>query len=114
MTAAERKKPSPIIEATTLQEGLYKLGSMATTARNLQIAASPELALMLKLAHRAHPNLQAILVDLSCYKAKIVATEELAPQGIAWGEKPDWEERAMQLEVEEEEIAALAPSMETE
>ncbi len=58
---------------------------MATTARHLQIGASPELALMLKLAHRAHPNLQAILVDLSCYKAKIVATEELAPQGIAWG-----------------------------
>ena len=69
---------------------------------------------MLKLAHRAHPHLQAILIDISCYKAQVVAKEDFAPQGIAWGPELDWEERATQLELEEEEIAALAPSLETE
>ena len=55
------------------------MGSMATTARQLTLSVSPELGSMLKLAHRAHPKLQAILVDLSCYQAKVVAGEDLAP-----------------------------------
>ena len=57
ITGAERKKPTPILEAITLQEGLHKLGTLATTAKHLQITASPELVTMLKLAHRAHPHL---------------------------------------------------------
>ena len=78
------------------------MGSMATTARDLQLSIMPELGAMLKLAHRAHPKLQAILIDLSCYWGKIVVKEDLAPQGISWGPTPDWEERIVKLEVEEE------------
>lgn len=87
------------------------MGSMATTARTLQLSVTPELGAMLKLAHRAHPKLQAVLVDLSCYGGKVVAKEDLAPQGIAWGPSPDWEERALELQVEEDELQALAPSL---
>jgi hypothetical protein len=54
------------------------------------------------------------LIDLSCYRAKIVAKEDLAPQGIGWGPTPDWDERVFELEVEEDELRALAPSLETE
>ncbi len=55
------------------------MGSLATTAKRLSIAVSQELGVMLKLAHRAHPHLQAILIDLSCYRAQIVAREDVAP-----------------------------------
>ena len=90
------------------------MGSAATTVSLLEVAVSPELGAMLKLAHRAHPKLQAILVDLSCYGGKVTAKTDLAPQGIAWGPDPDWKGVREAIEEEDLSIQALAPSLETE
>ena len=67
ITLAERQQPVPMIEALALQEGLFKMKSHATTSQKLEVLVSPQLQALLKIAHRAHPKLQATLVDISCY-----------------------------------------------
>ncbi len=74
-----------MLEARALQEGLSKLASMATTAAALELRVSAELQQFLKIAHRAHPTLQALLIDISCYQPRLVTDGTLAPHDLAWG-----------------------------
>ena len=60
----------------------------------MQIAVSPQLKALLKVAPHAHPRLQSLLVDLMMYRPKLMAAgERVAP-----------DELGMEAPAEEEEV----------
>lgn len=68
----EREMATPLLELRALQEGLHKLGAYTAFAKTLTIRASPQLQALYKLARRAHPALQAALIDIACYSPQWV------------------------------------------
>ena len=50
-----------------LQEGAFKLVEFTAFAKHLTMRVSKELRALLKVAHKAHPELQALLIDLMQY-----------------------------------------------
>jgi len=61
----EDKDPIPLLELRALQEGLKKLALHAAHCQKLTIWVSREAQALYKLSHRAHPALQAMLIDLA-------------------------------------------------
>ena len=51
-------------EVKSLKEGAWKLSEYAAFHRHLCFVTSPELKALLKIAPKAHPPLQAYLIDL--------------------------------------------------
>ena len=59
---------------------MWKLSEFAAFAQNLVLNITPALKSLLKLSGRAHPSLQAMLVDLMQYRPKLlVQTDRVAP-----------------------------------
>ena len=50
-----------------LQEGAFKLAEFTAFAKHLTMRVSKELRVLLKVVHKAHPELQALLIDLMQY-----------------------------------------------
>ena len=50
-----------------LREGTCKLSEFTAFAKHLIMRVSKELQALLKVAHKAHPELQALLINLMQY-----------------------------------------------
>ena len=57
------------LELKALREGAYKLSEFTAFAKHLTMRVSKELHVLLKVAHKAHPELQVLLIDLISAKA---------------------------------------------
>jgi hypothetical protein len=72
-----------LLELKALREGCWKLSEFTAYASNLSIKISPELKALLKIAPKAHPELHALLIDLTQYRPKfIVGDRSAAPEEL--------------------------------
>ena len=60
----ETEESRTLLEAKALQEGSWKLSEYTAFAKNLTYVVSPALRALLKVAPKAHPALQAMLIDI--------------------------------------------------
>ena len=67
LEALEQSDSRVLLELKALHEGAYKLSEFTAFAKHLTMWVSKELRLLLKVAHKAHPELQALLIDLMQY-----------------------------------------------
>ena len=72
LETGERVDSKVMLEAKTAREALWKLQHFTAFAKKLTLVCSKELKALLKLAGKAHPTLQAILVDISCYRPTLL------------------------------------------
>ena len=56
-----------LLELKVLCEGAYKLLEFTAFAKHLTMRVSKELHALLKVAHKVHPELQVLLIDLMQY-----------------------------------------------
>jgi hypothetical protein len=72
-----------LLELKALREGCWKLSEFTAYASNLSMKITPELKALLKIAPKAHPELHALLIDLTQYKPKfIVGDRSAAPEEL--------------------------------
>ena len=64
-----------LLELKALREGAYKLSEFTAFASHLTMWVSKELHTLLKVAHMAHPELQALFIDLMQYQPKLLVDE---------------------------------------
>ena len=57
-----------LLELKALHEGAWKMGKFMVFSQNLIMQVTPELRALLKVALKAHPELQAMLIDVQQYK----------------------------------------------
>ena len=57
-----------LLELKALHEGAWKMGKFMVFSQNLIMQVTPELRALLKVAPKAHPELQAMLIDVQQYK----------------------------------------------
>ena len=67
LEALEQSDSRVLLELKALREGTYKLSEFTAFAKHLTMRVSKELRALLKVAHKAHPELQALLIDLMQY-----------------------------------------------
>ena len=67
LEALEQSDSRVLLELKALCEGAYKLSEFTALAKHLTMRVSKELHALLKVAHKAHPELQALLIDLMQY-----------------------------------------------
>ncbi len=65
-----------VLELKALREGAWKLSEFTSFARNLTMKISPELKALLKIANKANPTLQAMLIDLTAYKPTFLVRDK--------------------------------------
>ena len=63
------------LELKALRKGAYKLSEFTAFAKHLTIWVSKELRALLKVAHKAHPEVQALLINLMQYQTKLLVDE---------------------------------------
>ena len=93
MEAAERQLPHVVLELTAFREAAWKLADVFACAHpgQLSMAVSAELKALLKLAGKAHPQLQAILVNLHlCGQRLVAATTQVAPPELHMQDAANW------------------------
>ena len=61
-----------------LQEGAFKLAEFTAFAKHLTMRVSKELRALLKVARKAHPELQALIINLMQYYPKLLVDERHA------------------------------------
>ena len=61
-----------MLEIKALREGCWKLGEFTAFSRKLVFNISLVLKSLLKVSNRAHPSLQALLIDLMQYRPKLL------------------------------------------
>ena len=83
----EHKDPLPLLELRALQEGLKKLALHAAHCQKLTLRVSRETQALYKLSHRAHPALQAILIDLAQYRPTLEVGDSKVPEAMRWGDE---------------------------
>ena len=64
-----------LLELKALREGAWKLSEFTAYAKNLTMKISPHLKSLLKVANKAHPRIQAMLIDLTTYRPKLIVEE---------------------------------------
>ena len=64
LEALEQSDSRVLLELRVLREGTYKLLEFTAFAKHLTMRVSKELHALLKVAHKAHPELQALLINL--------------------------------------------------
>lgn len=90
-----------LLELKALREGCWKLAEFTAYAPILTMKVSLELKALLKIAPKAHPELHAMLIDLSQYRPKlIIGDSAAAPPELG-------------MEIEAEEPTAPLKDMET-
>ena len=57
-----------LLELKALREGAWEMGKFMAFSQNLIMQVTPELRALLKVALKAHPELQAMLIDAQQYK----------------------------------------------
>ena len=57
-----------LLKLKALHEGAWKMGEFTTFSQKLTMQVTPELRALLKVAPKAHPELQAMLIDAQQYK----------------------------------------------
>ena len=67
LEAFEQLDSRILLELKVLREGAYKLSEFTAFAKHLTMQISKELRALLKVAHKVHPELQALLIDLMQY-----------------------------------------------
>ena len=67
LEALEQSDSRVLLELKMLQEGAFKLAEFAAFTKHLTMRVSKELRALLKVAHKAHPELQALLINLMQY-----------------------------------------------
>ena len=77
-----------MLELKALREGSWKLSEFTAFHSKLSMVVSPELRALLKISNKAHPQLQAMLIDLLLYKPKwLVASPSVAPAKLQFHEE---------------------------
>lgn len=72
-----------LLELRALREGCWKLSEYTTYANRLVLSVSRGLKALLGLSKRAHPDIQAMAIDLAQYKPKfLVNTPSVAPSAM--------------------------------
>ena len=64
----EKMESRVLLELKALREGAWKMGEFTAFSRKLTMQVTPELRALLKVAPKAHPELQAMLIDVQQYK----------------------------------------------
>ena len=64
----EKMESCILLELKALQEGTWKMGKFTAFSQNLTMQVTPELWALLKVVLKAHPELQAMLIDVQQYK----------------------------------------------
>ena len=57
-----------MLEVKALREGSWKMARYMANHMDLVMRVSPDMKKFLKLSKNAHPELQAMLMYLNCYK----------------------------------------------
>ena len=80
-----------LLELKALREGCWKLNEYVSYSNNLTMKISADLKTLLKIAHRAHPELHALLIDLRLYKPKFVVDDAAeAPAELMMDARPEY------------------------
>ena len=64
----EKMESHVLLELKALQEGAWKMGEFMAFSQQLTMQVTPELRALLKVVPKAHPELQAMLIDVQQYK----------------------------------------------
>ena len=76
-----------MLELKALREGSWKLAEYTTFHSRLTMIVTSELRALLKISPKAHPKLQALLIDLMLYKPKfVVEAKSVAPSELLFQE----------------------------
>ena len=67
LEALEQLDNCVLLELKALREGAYKLSELTAFTKHLTMRVSKELCALLKVAHKVHPKLQVLLIDLMQY-----------------------------------------------
>ena len=78
LEALEQSDSRVLLELKALREGAFKLAEFTAFAKHLTMRVSKELRALLKVAHKAHPELQALLIDLMQYQPRLLVDERHA------------------------------------
>ena len=79
----EAQESSVILKLKALQEDAWKLVEYTTYHKNLAFVVSRDLRTLLKIAHKAHPEIHAYLIDLQMYQpAWMVDAKSVAPKEL--------------------------------
>ena len=72
-----------LLELKALHDGTWKMGEFLAFFQNLITQVTPELWALLKVAPKAHPELQAMLIDVQQYKPTwAVGGASIAPEEL--------------------------------
>ncbi len=83
MDVAETEESRVLLELKALREGAWKLSEYTAYSSRLTLRVTPELKALLKVAHKAHPSIHALLIDLMTYKPTLIVGEKtVAPAEI--------------------------------
>ena len=95
----EAQESRVILELKVLWEGTWKLAEYTTYHKYLVFVVSKDLRALLKIAHKAHPEIHAYLIDLQMYQpAWMVDAKSVAPKELEFTvdeELPTSEEAAL-------------------
>ena len=64
----EKMESHVLLELKALREGAWKMGEFTAFSQKLTMQVTPELWALLKVTPKAHPELQAMLIDIQQYK----------------------------------------------
>ena len=64
----EKMESRVLLKLKALHEGAWKMGEFMAFSQNLTMQVTPELWALLKVVPKAHPELQAMLIDVQQYK----------------------------------------------
>ena len=64
----EKMESRVLLELKALHEGAWKMGEFMAFSQNLIMQVTPESRALLKVAPKAHPELQAMLINVQQYK----------------------------------------------
>ena len=67
LEALKQSDSHVLLELKALCKGTYKLAEFTAFAKHLTMRVSKELRALLKVVHEAHPELQALLINLMHY-----------------------------------------------
>ena len=80
-----------LLELKALREGCWKLSEYVSYSKHLTMKISADLKTLLKIAHRAHPELHALLIDLRLYKPSFVVDDAAqAPAELKMDARPEY------------------------
>ena len=87
----EQQESRVLLELRALHEGSWKLGEFTAFSSKLVMRISPELKALLKVSNKAHPELQALLIDLMQYKPKfLIGGKAVAPLELGMEDPPHY------------------------